>query len=55
MTNYKEKIRLTPEQETLLITLYSKALGCPDSLFTDEKSLEILEQIDYDFSYSKSL
>ena len=50
MTNHKEKIRLTPEQETLLITLYSKALGCPDSLFTDEKSLEILEQIDYDFT-----
>jgi O-methyltransferase involved in polyketide biosynthesis len=53
MTSRKEKIRLTPEQETLLITLYSKALGCPDSLFTDEKSLEILEQIDYDFSQLK--
>jgi O-methyltransferase involved in polyketide biosynthesis len=53
MTSHKEKIRLTPEQETLLITLYSKALGCPDSLFTDEKSREILEQIDYDFSQLK--
>jgi len=53
MTNHKQKIRLTPEQETLLITLYSKALGCPDSLFADEKSREILEQIDYDFSLLK--
>jgi O-methyltransferase involved in polyketide biosynthesis len=53
MTSRKEKIRLTPEQETLLITLYSKAIGCPDSLFTDEKSREILEQIDYDFSQLK--
>jgi len=53
MTNHKEKIRLTSEQETLLITLYSKAMGCPDSLFADEKSLEILEQIDYDFSQLK--
>ncbi len=53
MTNHKKRIRLTPEQETLLITLYSKALGCPDSLFSDEKSLEILERIDYDFSQLK--
>ncbi|KPK89850.1 MAG: hypothetical protein AMJ88_16995 [Anaerolineae bacterium SM23_ 63] len=53
MTSHKEKIRLTPEQETLLITLYSKALGCPDSLFSDEKSREILEHIDYDFSQLK--
>jgi O-methyltransferase involved in polyketide biosynthesis len=53
MTSHEEKIRLTPEQETLLITFYSKALGCPDSLFADEKSREILEQIDYDFSQLK--
>ncbi|UCF62309.1 MAG: class I SAM-dependent methyltransferase [Anaerolineaceae bacterium] len=53
MSSQKEKIRLTPEQETLLITLYSKAMGCPDSLFTDEMSLEILERIDYDFSRLK--
>lgn len=53
MTSHKEKIRLTPEQETLLITLYSKAMGCPDSLFADEKSREILEQIEYDFSQLK--
>jgi O-methyltransferase involved in polyketide biosynthesis len=53
MTSHKEKIRLTPEQETLLITLYSKAMGCPDSLFADEKSRETLEQIDYDFSQLK--
>ena len=50
MTSHKEKIRMTPAQETLLITLYSKAMGCPESLFSDAKSLEILNQIDYDFS-----
>jgi O-methyltransferase involved in polyketide biosynthesis len=53
MTSHKEKVRLTPEQETLLITLYSKGVGCPDSLFADEKTREILERIDYDFSQLK--
>ncbi|NIM99029.1 MAG: class I SAM-dependent methyltransferase [candidate division Zixibacteria bacterium] len=28
-------------------------MGCPDTLFTDEKTREILEQIDYDFSQLK--
>jgi O-methyltransferase involved in polyketide biosynthesis len=53
MSSHKEKIRLAPEQETLLITLFAKAMGCPESLFADDKSNEILEQIDYDFSQLK--
>ncbi len=53
MTSHRKKIRLAPEQETLMITLYSKAMGCPDSLFDDDKSREILEQIDYDFTQLK--
>lgn len=50
MTSQKEKIRLAAEQETLLITLYSKTLGCPQSVFEDEMSWKILENIEYDFS-----
>ncbi|MFN2195726.1 MAG: class I SAM-dependent methyltransferase [Anaerolineales bacterium] len=42
------KIALTPEQETLLITLYCKAQpGNP--LFFDPKAKEILNRVDYDF------
>ena len=45
----KTKITLTPEQETLLIPLYTKAQpGNP--LFFDPKAQEILNQVDYDFS-----
>ena len=48
--NKKMKITLTPEQETLLIPLYTKAQ--PDNpLFFDPKSQEILRQVDYDFSH----
>lgn len=50
MTGHREKIQLTAEQETLLITLYSKAVSPPSSVFFDEKSREILERVDYDFS-----
>ena len=53
MANNKQKIRLTAEQETLLITLYAKANACPDVLMADKKSQEILAQIDYDFSQLK--
>ena len=43
------KVKLTPEQETLLITLYAKAQ--PDNpLLFDPKALDILERVDYDFS-----
>ena len=44
-----EKIQLTSEQQTLLITLYSKARGCPKNFFYDAKAQEILSQVDYDF------
>jgi O-methyltransferase involved in polyketide biosynthesis len=43
------KVTLTPEQETLLITLYAKAQpGNP--LFFDPTAQGILNQVDYDFS-----
>lgn len=46
--NFKTKITLTPEQETLLIPLYTKAQpGNP--LFFDPRAQEILNQVDYDF------
>jgi O-methyltransferase involved in polyketide biosynthesis len=47
--NEKTKITLTPEQETLLVTLYAKAQpGNP--LFFDLKAQEILNQVEYDFT-----
>ena len=43
------KVTLTPEQETLLITLYAKAQ--PDNpLFFDPTARDILNQVDYDFA-----
>ena len=43
------KVTLTPEQETLLITLYAKAQpGNP--LFFDPTALDILNRVDYDFA-----
>jgi O-methyltransferase involved in polyketide biosynthesis len=53
MTPSKEKVRLTEAQETLLITLYAKARGCPNDLFKDETTERILDQVDYDFSQLK--
>ena len=47
--NEKTKITLTPEQETLLITLYAKAQPGNPLLF-DPKAREILDQVDYDFT-----
>lgn len=48
----KTKITLIPEQETLLITLYTKAQpGNP--LFFDPKAQDILNQVDYDFTKLK--
>jgi O-methyltransferase involved in polyketide biosynthesis len=45
----RAKVKLTPEQETLLITLYAKAQ--PDNpLFFDPMSEEILKRVDYDFA-----
>ena len=47
----KQKIRLTEEKETLLVALYSKAVGSrgPRPIISDPKALEILEGIEYDF------
>jgi O-methyltransferase involved in polyketide biosynthesis len=48
----KEKVNLGPIQETLLITLWARAIeaGKKDPIIMDTKSVEILTQIDYDFS-----
>jgi len=50
MTEPKEKIRLTAEQETLMITLYCKTLGAPKGLFADDAAWKVVERVDYDFS-----
>lgn len=44
-----EKIKLSPEQETMLITLYAKAQA-DNPLFFDPLSKDVLDQVDYDFS-----
>ena len=43
------KMKLTPEQETLLITLYAKAQPGNPLLF-DPTAQDILNQVDYDFA-----
>ena len=48
----KSKITLTPEQETLLISLFARAQP-GKLLFFDPKAQEILDQVDYDFSKLK--
>jgi O-methyltransferase involved in polyketide biosynthesis len=50
MAAQKEKILLTKEQETLLITLYCKTLGCPGKIFEDRYSWQVIDSIEYDFS-----
>ena len=45
------KVMFSDEQETLLITLYCKAL--PNPIFYDPYSQEILEKIEYDFKKLK--
>jgi len=46
--NERSRITLSPEGETLLITLYAKAQ--PDNpILYDPKAHEILKQVDYDF------
>src|SRR5512143_1599247 len=47
--NEKAKITLTPEQETLLITLYTKAQP-ENPLFFDPKAQDIISRVDYDFT-----
>jgi O-methyltransferase involved in polyketide biosynthesis len=55
MVNEKQKILFIQEQETLLIPLYSKAIESrqPDPIFFDQKTLDSLDQIDYDFTRLK--
>ncbi|RUZ78146.1 class I SAM-dependent methyltransferase [Mesorhizobium sp. M7A.F.Ca.US.006.01.1.1] len=50
-----EKVHLTGERETLLLTLYGKALESrlPDSLLGDRLADEAVHKIDYDFSRLK--
>ena len=50
-----EKVHLTKEKETLLITLYGKALESrlPDSLLQDRFAAEAVKKIDYDFAKLK--
>ena len=47
--NAKTRITLTPEQETLLITLSAKAQP-ENPLFFDSYARDILAQVDYDFA-----
>jgi O-methyltransferase involved in polyketide biosynthesis len=48
----KTKVELGSVQETLLLTLWARAVEATkvDPILRDTKSLEIMEQIDYDFS-----
>lgn len=48
-TSLHPKIHLTPEQETLLITLYARAQE-RNPLFFDPQASEILKRVDFDFS-----
>ncbi len=50
-----EKVKLSKEKETLLITLYGKALESrtPDSLLKDRFAEAAVSRIDYDFSRLK--
>ncbi len=52
----KEKVILGPIQETLLITLWARAIEAikDDPMIKDTKSVEISAQIDYDFSKLKN-
>lgn len=51
------KVHLEKEKETLLITLYAKALDSllENSILKDKKALELVEMIDYDFEKLNSL
>jgi O-methyltransferase involved in polyketide biosynthesis len=50
MAEQKEKIRLSAEQETLMITLYCRTLGAPKGVFQDDEAWKIVERVEYDFS-----
>ncbi len=50
-----EKMKLSSLPETLLITVWAKAVETarPDAIIHDERAVQIVEQIDYDFSKFK--
>jgi O-methyltransferase len=50
-----EKVTLTGTQETMLLTLYGKALDSrrPDSILQDHGADEVVQRIDYDFGRLK--
>ncbi|MEZ4640289.1 MAG: class I SAM-dependent methyltransferase [Caldilineaceae bacterium] len=52
----KAKVTLTEEMETLLIPLYSKAVGSrqPNPILEDKKAEEIVASVDYDFGKLKT-
>lgn len=45
----QQKILLPPKEETLLITLYSRAATCPESILADENAQAVFAQVDFDF------
>lgn len=51
----KKCVDLDNVSETLLITLYTRACESqrPDAVFKDEKSVEMVKRIDYDFSRAR--
>lgn len=50
--NENKDVQLDGVAETLLITLYVRAMesGRPDAIIHDERSIEILNRLDYDFT-----
>jgi len=56
-SNKIHKIHLEKEKETLLITLYAKALDSlsKESILNDKKAYEIVDMIDYNFEKLNSL
>lgn len=55
VSNKRESVLLTEEQETLLIPLYAKATESqrPNPIFVDPKAQEILGRVEYDFARLK--
>src|SRR5215469_9526857 len=51
MSDGVEKVHLTKEKETLLATLYCKALDSrsKDSILSDKTAEDVVRRIDYDF------
>ena len=52
----RASVNLSGVAETLLITLYFRAVESqrPDALVRDEQAVELISQLDYDFSYTQA-